>query len=218
MSVMNKTCFLVSLVVVVLFVQNAPAATTYLLPESSYLDGAWQGYSIYDEDGFNVLVEFAVYDTKDLKLPGESAFVSDLGDMSGQYIYAYQVFNHSLAIEDVGYFGIRDIDGNSIDPSLMADTSSQDDGEGGIAPVDLSLLQGVWLFSKNAAGLIIAGTHSYFLVFGSNFAPVAGTYKIGHEGDFPVVPEPTTIALLGIGGVVFFVGRRKAVQKTGVHN
>jgi len=217
MGVMNKTCFLVLLVFMTLFIQNAGAAPTLILPESSYMDGAWQGYTIYDKDGFNVLVDFAVYDSGDLKLPGESAFVSGLGDMSGQYIYAYQIFNHYLATEDVGYFGIRDIDGNSVDPSLMADTGSQDDGEGGIEPVDLSSWQGVWLFSQNAAGLIIAGTHSYFLVLSSDSTPVAGSCEIGHEGPFPVVPEPTTITLLGLGGTMLLTRRRKVVQKTKVH-
>ena len=220
MGVMNKTCFLVSLVVMTLFVQNAGAAT--ILPESSYMDGAWQGYTIYDKGDFNVLVGFAVYDSQHLDPLGEEfAFVNGLGDMSGQYIYAYQVFNHYLATEDVGYFEIQDIDGNSIDPSLMADTGSQDDEEDGIEPVDPSPWQGVWLFSEDAGGIIISGTHSYYLVLSSDSTPVAGSFEIkGPSGDpgVPDVPEPTTITLLGLGGTMILTRRRKTVQKTKLHN
>jgi hypothetical protein len=221
MGVINKTCFLVSLVVMTLFIQNAGAGTTLILPDSSYMDGAWQGYTIYDEGGFNVLVDFAVYDSENLELPGETAFVNELGAMSGQYIYAYQVFNHLDATEDVGYFEIRDVDGNSIDQSLMADTGSLDDGEGGIEPLDPSPWQGVWLFTEGAGGIIIPFTHSYFLVLSSDSTPVAGSFEIkGPSGEPPVpdVPEPTTITLLGLGGIFLFAGRRQAVQKIKVHN
>jgi hypothetical protein len=141
--------------------------------------------------------------------------------MDGQYIYAYQVFNHRDAAGDVGYFEILDSDGNSIDPSLMADTGSQDDEEGGIEPVDPSPSQGVWLFSEDAGGIIIPLTHSYFLVLSSDSTPVAGSFEIkGPSGDpgVPDVPEPTTIMLLGLGGTMLLTRRRKAVQKTKVHN
>ena len=187
------------------------------------MDGAWQGHSIYEVGDFNVLVDFAVYDSQHLdpdEYKDEFDFVNGLGDMSGRYIYAYQVFNHPDGVEDIGSFGIQDSDGNSIDPSLMADTDSHNDSQGGIAPVDPSPSQGTWLFSENAAGLVIPGTHSYFLVLSSDSTPVEGTYEIKKPEPFPVpdVPEPTTIALLGLGGTMLLTRKRKAVQKKKVHN
>jgi hypothetical protein len=74
-----------------LFAGTASAA--FYLPESSYEGGAWQGSKIYDEDGFNVLVDFAVYDTDNLQLVDETELAGQL-NLAGQYIYAYLIFNH----------------------------------------------------------------------------------------------------------------------------
>ncbi|MBA7671762.1 hypothetical protein ES703_79925 [subsurface metagenome] len=53
-------------------------------------------------------------------------------------------------------------------------------------------------------------------MFSSDFAPVVGDFRIeGPEGEFPVppeIPEPATVALLGIGGALMFTKRRKSVQ------
>jgi hypothetical protein len=66
---LRKTWVFSLLVVATLFAGTASA--TIYLPDSSYEEGAWQGSSIYEEEGFNVLVEFAVYDTDNLQFAGE---------------------------------------------------------------------------------------------------------------------------------------------------
>ena len=62
MSSKKRSGFLVLLLLATLFVQNASATLVelYYLPDSSYAEEVdnWQGHMIYEEDGFNVLVEF----------------------------------------------------------------------------------------------------------------------------------------------------------------
>ena len=209
MKVIRKVRFFSVLVVATLFLQNASA--TLLLPDSHYLGGAWQGTSYYNEGGFNVRIDFAVYDTTNY--PDDFTWQSDLPmPETDQYIYAYQIFNRSGDYEEVIYFSILDITENPIDEFLMHSTSSQDDGKGGIAP-ELSSTQGVWEFGWIGDALV-AGKHSYFLVFSSEYAPVTGSYGLTPRSDpnpVPEIPEPAVIALLGFGSVLMFVKQRKSV-------
>ena len=88
-----------------------------------------------------------------------------------------------------------------------------DDGSGG-RPSTSEYLTGdklrvVWEF---AGGLIYKGEHSWFLVYGSDYAPVVGDYEIqGVESEpppIPEVPEPVTVALLGFGAALAASVRR----------
>jgi hypothetical protein len=183
------------------------ASATFYLPQSSYEDGAWQGSKIYNEDGFNVLVDFAVYDTDDLQLADETELAGQLA-LDGQYIYAYQVFNHMDDIyEDVAYFGILDSEGEQIDEALiMGDTTSYDDGSGGVAPTPTgSEVQGTWVWTFDG-GYIYTTEHSWFLVYSSDNAPTPGDFEIrgpDTEDYVPApVPEPAMIVLFGLGGVI----------------
>jgi hypothetical protein len=208
---LRKTWVFSLLVVATLFAGTASA--TIYLPDSSYEEGAWQGSSIYEEEGFNVLVEFAVYDTDNLQFAGEIALDAQL-NLAGQYIYAYQIFNHMEDIyEEIAYFGILDIDRQPVDEALIEnDTGSHDDGSGGLAPTpEDSDVQGTWVWTFDG-GFISAGEHSWFLVFSSHHAPVVGDFEIRapEEGDFPVpIPEPAMIVLLGMGGMVVVSTRRR---------
>jgi len=216
MRVIRKIGFFSLLVIATLFIKNAGAAT---LPISSYADdaGAWQGSSVFDEDGFYVRVDFAVYDTEYLLLPKESEFVEGL-DMPGRYVYAYQIFNavEEYTQEEVGYFAIFGIDEHVLD--VYEDSiGSFDDGDG-IEPSSAEFTEsnrrGVWKF-KDEEGFSVIGIaqYSYFLVFSSDSAPVAGDYEIrGPEEDFPVppeIPEPATLILLGLGSALAMCTRRR---------
>jgi len=91
----------------------------------------------------------------------------------------------------------------------MDGTSAQYDNADGVAPVDPSPGEGVWEFDW---GILIAGKHSYFLVYSSDFEPVAGDYEVksAEQGEVPTpgVPEPAMVALLGIGSAMLFLKRR----------
>ena len=203
MSVMKKTCFWGFLAVAVLLVQSADATLV-----SSFRDG----FVYYNESGLYGRIDFAVYDTLD-PLYGDEYLANGIeapGDE--QYIYAYQIFNHPTASDDIAYFAILDIDNKLIDEALMNGSCAQDDGAGGIAPTPTVCdTQGDWRWTFDG-GYISMGEHSWLLVFSSTHGPTKGSYKIdGTEFIVPgsEIPEPAMIVLLGIGGLTFVRHRRK---------
>ncbi len=214
MGMITKITLFSLLIVAALFVQNASA-----LPLSSYAEAedAWQGFSIYDEGDFDVLVEFAVYDTDFLEKPGEIALAEEL-DMPGQYIYAYQLFNSRLGdYEAVGRFAIFGIDKYSLNV-YEESIGSHDDEQDGIRPskeyFGSRRTKVVWKFEdKEGFSVISVGEYSYFLVFSSDSAPVRGDYEIGAaESDWPApdeIPEPAMITLFGIGSALMMLTRRR---------
>lgn len=210
----RKIGLLSLLLVAAVFIRNAPA--TLILPYSTYGDlYGWQGNRIYEENGFNVLIDFTVYDTSTYpdEFVGADGFVNP---GTGQYIYAYQIFNHPAADEDIMYFGIFGIDGATIDEATIDGLSSQDDGEAGVATsdeyFDADQARVVWQFDW---GVLIAGKHSYFLVFSSDDVPVVGDYEIRgfeEEGEPPTpAPEPSTLILLGLSSALMFMRRRNSI-------
>jgi len=215
MRVIRKIGFFSLLVVAGLFIQNASAALAYL-PDSSYAADTWQGFRIYKDNGFDVLVNFTVYDTEIYpnEFIGTDGFVNP---GQGRYIYAYQIFSHPTADEDITYFGIFGAE-TTIDEATIDGLSSQDDEEGGVPTSDEyfddDLARVVWEFDW---GVLIPSEHSWFLVFSSDYAPVVGDYEIKgvqEEGDIPIpeIPEPGTLTLLGIGGAAMFIRRRRSAR------
>lgn len=191
-----------------------------LLPESSYAGDTWQGYRVYNEpwgdDGtLYGRIDFAVYDADNLQSTEEREFVEGL-DMPGQYIYAYQIFNKlPPSDETVAYFSVFAINGAPLD--VYTDSiNSYEDPDGGVEATEeyftSSNLEAVWKFDE---GFIYKGDHSWFLAFSSDSEPVAGNYEIrGPEegGQFPA-PEPSTVALFGLGGAMLMLlpERRRTV-------
>lgn len=213
MRVIRKIGFFSLLIVATFLVQNTSATIKDLiyLPDSSYAarEGKWQSNLQYEKDDFNLLIEFAVYDA--WNDPDDFTWAGELDiPETDQYIYAYQIFTHSDGTEDVGYFGLLNLDGTAVDEALMHSTCSQDDLFGGVAPTPTaSETQGIWKFD---GGVLVTGEHSWFLIFSSEFAPVAGSYEIkAPEGEPPIPsPEPSTLALLGLGSAMLFRRRRKS--------
>lgn len=213
---MKKTILASLLLGLVLLVQNASAVPTpYLLPESSYAGGAWQGYTIYDEtftDGrLFGRIDYAVYD-KTIMLEGsDEKALADALNLTGRYIYAYQVINdYGDSDKPVRHF---EIFGSGGPLDLYEDSiGSHDDGSGGKAHTN-DLIDGglkvVWKFT--GMDLLHEDDHSWFLIFGSDAAPVAGDYDI-KTSIMPVsgqTPEPATVALLGLGVTLLRFGRKR---------
>jgi len=207
------------LILLILFVQGATVLAEelpYPLPDST----CYEGYVYYnkligsDDDGGIYLrgrIDFAVYDTE-----GGNEFEADYGVIgTGRYVYAYQIFN---APEDfsspVATFAVLGVALGTVDG-----IGAQEDPEEGVEPYTSSYDEDesrvVWQF---ADGLYVyESENSWFLVFSSDQSWVPGSYYIAApegESDFPApgVPEPATIALLGLGSVLMF-GRRRGIAR-----
>ncbi|MHC4499810.1 MAG: PEP-CTERM sorting domain-containing protein [Planctomycetota bacterium] len=206
-GVMKKPGFSVLLLVLTLFARNAGATLAPMLESSFH-----EGYVFYDEAGLRGRIDFAVYDTEHAEYGDEYLDVGIEAPGEGRYIYAYQIFNDYFVSEEaVAYFALLGIDESTVDG-----IGSQEDPESGVEPGDTFLdgveSRAVWEF--NGSDMYVwAGEHSWFLVFGSDDGPVAGDYEIrGPDSVMVPAPEPSTVALLGLGSVIFFVKRRKPVR------
>lgn len=213
------------LILVALLVQNAPAvAADYplTLPDSSYYDGCvYYDRVYYDEDSGEVehlagRIDFAVYDTQTYA----NEFIGDDGyEMpgTGQYIYAYQIFNAPEGISNpIAYFAVFGITGD-ITEDTVDGIGAQEDPDNGVEPSD-AYFNGdesrvVWEFTPIYISIEGDAEHSWFLVFSSDQPWVPGDYEIKapEEYELPVpAPEPATIALLGLGSALIFSRRRKS--------
>ena len=212
----HKLFGMVLLLVAALLINSAGASLADV--ESTYVDGngkSWQGSVFYGndvdpsapnyQDGLRGRVDFAVYDQEKVdNSAAETALLEQLA-LSGRYVYVYQIFNDYENYSDspVGTFGLLDIGGGDLDSSHFGDIGSSDDGAG-VDPESAS--DGEWFFK----GYLVAGDYSNYLIFSSSIAPVVGTYEINtfEDDDFPVIPEPSSIALFGLMAVGF-VRKRK---------
>jgi hypothetical protein len=219
MRVKKRICYFAVLVLITMPAACSFAAITslYYLPDSTFAEqqNNWQGRKEYTEEGLHILVEFCVYDTENL-LKTEEQQLADALDLSGRYIYAYQVWNHpSDSTQDVLAFQLLTAEKKVIPESAYkGDTGSHDDSQGGVAPTPkVSTMQGAWTFDPCD---LAPGVHSWFLVFSSDFSPIKGDFKVEAPtgGDTPIppdneVPEPGTVALLGGASVFLAVGRNR---------
>lgn len=214
---MKNITFFCLLVAVTLFVRSASAATMTILPESSHYQGRSYFRTLTADGILSGRVEYAVYDSQ-----GGNEFALTGG--SGQYTYVYQIFNDgddtATALE---YFSILGIGEGAIF-DLVTDIGTVDDGSGGIDATamyfgvhdaDIGPENAVWEFE---ADILQTNAHSFFLAISSNYDYTTGTYSVlkSSSPDVPLpddihAPEPGTIALLGIGGIMTLLRRRKRV-------
>jgi len=191
-----------------------------ILPQSSY----YSYTSYYNGTTDGIVVESSVYNRDALTGEAEAEF-SDSIEIEGQYIYAYQIYNGNGSFMDISEFSIYGI-GNT-DPedyaiddedqiTTMEDTFNDPGQEATGIDADNYQLSGdhsqvAWYFSGES-GVIGIGDHSYYLIIVSDHDMTLGTYDFeGIQDDVVVVPnpEPCTIALLGVGGLILRrTGRR----------
>ncbi|MFH1370632.1 MAG: PEP-CTERM sorting domain-containing protein [Planctomycetota bacterium] len=209
MKVMKIIAFLSVLVIATVLAQEAAA-----LPNSTFVDGdgkSWEGHKTYDE----VYVEWAVYNI------AENPWAADVTFPAGNdYIYAYQIAN--LGADPIeSFYLLEAFGGSQIDwTSRAAGTQAVDDTlhDADIMPVLPSENEAQWNWSPiDGTGFITTNGYSAFLVFSSPYAPIAGGFEVVRstdEGDTPIpdVPEPGSIALLGVASTWLIANRRKKRQ------
>lgn len=166
----------------------------------------------WSDDQMTGSIDFWVYDDRDqFETDWSFAGLSAPGD--GAYVYAYSVVQSNISGSPLSYFAIL-----GLDEQNTSGFGALDAGGGGIQPSGYGFTEddGYWDWSSPDYGFIQLDELSWLLVFSSGEDWVPGDYEIrGTEDDFPVpgdgeVPEPTVIALLGVGGAYLLRRKRKS--------
>lgn len=194
---------------------TALAVPARILPESSH----YQGSRFYDEQTeagmMRGRIDFAVYDTQTTNEFVDAGFAAP--PAAGRFIYAYQIFNNYAASQiAIDGFTIGTSSGQALavnDDSI----SYQDDNQGGVAPTDAyfsgDYTEATWEYLDNSTAILLTGDHSYIMVITSDMDYSAGNYQLkpAADADFPVpeIPEPATVAMLGLGGALALLKRRR---------
>ncbi len=223
MALVKKSFPILLAVLAILLVINTAIAA--ILPTSSYVspDGIPANNNTLTDGSLSV--NYAVYDTENITLGSdEQDFLSSF--MNTKYVYAYQVYNANGSALDIGSFNLSYIGNNAIEgddhiSSTVDDLGNPgDQNNRGTEPSDnehgynqnTGFDFAEWIFSE-PTGFLDAGDHSYWLIIQSNNAPKVGLYNIGGVEDIETggdqrpsnistIPEPITITLLGIGGLI----------------
>jgi len=185
------------------------------LPVTGALTG-WEpdSVSFYTESNGRTLsgqIDYAVYEYDDY--PGTAP-------AEGQYVYVYQIFNSEQSSVGIDYFSAG-ILGDVVSGGIGYDFYGAGDG---VMPNVLyfspnleNVQSAVYLFLPPFGGFIESGQHSVLLLYVSDNEPIddgfsviaGGSISATAEGLPTPVPEPATIVLLGIGGALLALTRKR---------
>ncbi len=214
MKKMKKIRFFCLLLAATLCVRSAGATTMTMLPGSSHYQGRSYFRTLTSDGILSGRIEYAVYDSQ-----GGNEFSITGG--SGRYTYAYQIFNDGDdTVSALEYFAVLGIGEGAIYDLITDISSVEENGGGGIDctamyfgahDANTGPENAVWEFEGD---ILETNAHSFFLVMSSNYNYATGSYRL-IKNTSPVTPipnpEPSTIALLGIGGMMTLLRRRRRV-------
>ncbi|OHB59648.1 MAG: hypothetical protein A2Y12_18075 [Planctomycetes bacterium GWF2_42_9] len=203
----NKTIKWVGMSVVLLLVLQTAIQAAYILPTTNDI---WHGYQNYKTGGYNAYIEYAVYKTADnvITVPASA---------TGTYTYAYKIVNKSDS-SVIGAFQLyKQTTSGLATLSSLWEGSVSDGSSTSISP-DAAFNSGTVIQFDFAGGIFEVSKNSVYLVFTSNYSPVAGSINLtsssGDEAGVPggstdatesdyanQIPEPTTMALLSLGAM-----------------
>jgi hypothetical protein len=183
----------------------------------------WQGTTVLsDGDEFSVTVDWLVVAADNWTYDGYTPTADPNYPSYETFVYAYQVW--CTGSDDLVRFWISMLDSNEARAigtfTVDADDSSAvlpDTATFSGTPIDAAN----WTWGDEQAGGLATGQHSVGLVYSSVNLPTLSPFAMGHIHDggssasamLPspsnVIPEPATIALLGLGAVAALRRRRK---------
>jgi len=227
----RKRIILSSLLITALMLVSQASATLYedaYIPASTLYDGyTYYGEDVETADGTSYMqgrIDFAVYDTT---AGNEWATITGYDNPgNGRYVYAYQIFNDYEGYSEVPIqaFSVLGLDGAEISV-IAGSVGTEEDPLGGQDASDTALSDTTvtWNFAYlDLDNDYTIGTdgHSFFLIFSSDASWTKGDYSLeAYNPEFPApggtatggtsVPEPITVALLGLGGLVAVAKRKR---------
>ncbi|MGB3086833.1 MAG: PEP-CTERM sorting domain-containing protein [Phycisphaerae bacterium] len=201
--------------VITLLLAGSALATPLATDPNAIL--AWRGtqqFNAYDaglDATLQVDVEYAVYAPSQYEKSGTDP------SSGTEYVYAYQVFNDLAGNVPVSSFSV------GLDAGADPDDIGSDAGSGtagGTAPSAGAFsgsppTSAVWYFFNDTIDPPLTNEYSEVLVFTSPNGPKWAPATVMDSGlsdtqNLPSpVPEPATLALMGLGGVLTFLGRRR---------
>jgi hypothetical protein len=201
----NKTIKWVGMSIVLLLIAQSAIQAAYILPTTNDI---WHGYQNYNTGGYHAYIEYAVYKTSDnvITIPASA---------TGTYTYAYKILNYADS-SVIGSMQLYKKSGTTLASlSSIWEGSVANGGSSSITP-DAAFNSGTVIQFDFAGGIFEVSKSSVYLIFTSNYAPVAGSINLssssGDEAGVPggsttgtssdyanQIPEPTTMALLSLG-------------------
>ncbi len=234
MALVKKSFPIVLAVLATLLIINTAIAT--ILPVSSY-DTPGNNGSIRDG---SIGIDYAIYDTANLtEGTDEQQIFGAMTDTKYVYAYQLTNYDNvdDISIFSLSFLGSDAIEGTdriSSAEDWLGDPGDQNDrgvdssgneyGDEYYEGENTGFGFASWMFGGNGS-IFDPGDHSYWLIIQSDNAPMVGMYSFEEiEGspdvivdsdsdqrpDLVNVPEPVTIALLSIGGLILRKTGKKA--------